>query len=156
MNVIVMFQIWLYTVVPSIFSFLLQISSLLIDSIIAFKLAWDDSLLTPGLATLIFIYTPAVITLVLKPPKPPQVFSYKSIAGWLLKTMFQGTMFPIIITVRYHFINLLTKIKYIIITNMNNDLSLKHLRSVLLFLFTFNEREGHTYLLAVLATHIYS
>lgn len=103
-----MFQIWLYTVVPSIFSFLLQISSLLIDSIIAFKLAWDDSLLTPGLATLIFIYTPAVITLVLQPPKPPQVFSYKSIAGWLLKTVFQGITFPIIITVRYHFINLLT------------------------------------------------
>lgn len=103
-----MFQIWLYTVVPSIFSFFLQTSSLLIDSTIAFKLAWDDSLLTPGLATLIFIYTPAVITLVLKPPKLPQVFSNKSIAVWLLNTMFQGIMFPIIVTVRYHFIKLLT------------------------------------------------
>lgn len=108
MDINIMFQIWLYTVVPSIFSLFLQISSLLIDSIIAFKLAWDDSLIAPGLATLIFIYTPAVITLVLKPPKLPQVFSFKSIAGWLLKTMFQGIMFPIIITVRYHFINLLT------------------------------------------------
>uniref|UniRef100_A0A1B6LZJ8 XK-related protein n=1 Tax=Graphocephala atropunctata TaxID=36148 RepID=A0A1B6LZJ8_9HEMI len=90
--------VWLYTLVPSALSFLLHLTSLLVDSTLALQLALTDCRLDLGLLTFTFVYVPVAFTLVLQPLPLPQRFSCSSLFWWTLRLVLYFVFYPLLMS----------------------------------------------------------
>uniref|UniRef100_A0A1B6IHI1 XK-related protein n=1 Tax=Homalodisca liturata TaxID=320908 RepID=A0A1B6IHI1_9HEMI len=90
--------VWLYTLVPSVLSFLLHLTSLLVDSSLALQLAFVEDLQQLATLTFAFLYVPVMFTLVLQPLPFPQTISCGSLAWWTLRLAIYFVFYPLLIS----------------------------------------------------------